>query len=50
MKPQLGALLLIEGFPTIPRALQEVPWFGKSEHDKQNNQLSFKDRLHKLVF
>jgi hypothetical protein len=38
MKHQLGALLLIEGFPTIPRAWQEVPWFGISEHDKQNNQ------------
>jgi hypothetical protein len=44
MKHQLGALLLIEGFPTIPRARQEVPWFEKFEHDKQNNQPTFLQR------
>jgi hypothetical protein len=44
MKHQLGALLLIEGFPTIQRAWQEVPWFEKSEHDKQNDQPTFLQR------
>jgi hypothetical protein len=37
LQNQLDALLLIEVFPTIPRIQrQEVIWFGRSQHDKQN--------------
>ncbi len=28
----------------IPRTWQEVPWFGKSEHEKQNDQPTFLQR------
>jgi hypothetical protein len=46
MKPtQFDAPLLMEGFPMIPRAQQEILWFqrrfGRSQHDKQNKQTTF---------
>jgi hypothetical protein len=32
-------LLIVEGFPTIPRMQQKVLWFGRSsQHDKHNKQ------------
>jgi len=35
-------LLIIEGFPTIPRTQQKVPWFGRSsQHAKIMNELPF---------
>jgi len=37
MKPHFGATLLIKGFPTVPRAWWEAPWFGRSQHDRQTN-------------
>jgi hypothetical protein len=32
----LGAPLLIEGFPTIPRAWHVEAWFGRSQLDGKN--------------
>jgi hypothetical protein len=38
LQNRVDALLLIKGFPTIPRIRQEAMWFGRSQHDKQNKQ------------
>jgi hypothetical protein len=35
-----GALVFIKDFPKVPRAWQGVLWFGRSQHDKTNKQLS----------
>jgi hypothetical protein len=36
MKPIGAPLLLVEDFPMVPIVQKDVPWFGKSQCDKQN--------------
>ncbi len=38
---RLGATLFIEGFPIVPKAQLEEPWFGRFQCDKQNKQTTF---------
>jgi hypothetical protein len=38
MQNKIGAPLVIEGFPIIPCAQLEAPWFETSQHQKQNKQ------------
>jgi hypothetical protein len=33
---KLDAPVIMKGFPLAPRGRQEVPWFGRSQCDKQN--------------
>jgi hypothetical protein len=37
MKP-IGAPLLIDHFPMVPRVWQEALWFGRSQPEKQTNK------------
>jgi hypothetical protein len=46
---QLGASLLIEGFPTVQRVWQEVTWFGRSQCDKPNKKIKQTNYLPSLI-
>jgi hypothetical protein len=37
MKP-IGAPLLVDDFPMVPRVWQEALWFGKAQYEKQTKQ------------
>jgi hypothetical protein len=46
MKLSDAPLLFVEDFPMVSRVQKEVPWFGKSQCDKQTNpKPSFIDRF-----
>jgi hypothetical protein len=46
---QVGAPLVIESFPKIPRVQHEAPWFGRSQPDKQNKLPCYIDRYEPLL-
>jgi hypothetical protein len=37
-EPTYTPLILIKDFPVVPRAWQEMPWCGRSQHNKQTNK------------